>query len=330
MNMPVMMPAPSLGALLPMHLVVSRDGAVLSVGPTLAKIAPQLAQGLDLLLPARGDKTRPLLAICSDAVASGERLFLRIAGIDDLVLRGHAVELAGGAMLLNLGFGADLKAAIRRAGLTDDDFAPSELAMEFLFLQEANLGVLRELARFNSQLARSREAAIQQAQTDPLTGLGNRRGLELALQAALKRPHEVGMSPEECAFALVHLDLDHFKQVNDRLGHKAGDELLRHVGVVLRGIVRKVDIAARIGGDEFVLILRRMTNHGDIGRIADRLIGSIRALSPPELGELRVSASLGVVIWRPGDTEDMVDLLHQTDEALYASKREGRGRATIR
>ncbi|MBU2956765.1 GGDEF domain-containing protein [Paracoccus sp. 1_MG-2023] len=330
MNSPAILPPRSLNDLLPMHLVVAADGAVISIGPTLRKIAPDLGHGLHAFHPARGDRARPVLDLIRAAMTTRERLFLRVEGADDLVLRGHAVQLGDGAILLNLGVGSDLQAAIRHGSLTDDDFAPPELAMEFLFLQEANRGVLRELARFNSQLARSREVAIQQAQTDPLTGLSNRRGLELALQGALRRPQEVGMTPEECAFALVHLDLDHFKQVNDRLGHKTGDELLRHVGVVLRGIVRKVDIAARIGGDEFVLILRRMTNRGDIDRIANRLIGSIRALSPPELGDLRVSASLGVVIWRPGDTEDMVDLLHQTDKALYASKREGRGRATIR
>lgn len=317
-----------LGQLLPMHLWVAEDGRVLSAGPTLSKLIPGLHLGLDgRLAGARaGQGTQPLDAI-RRAVDLHRRLFLRVVESRDLVLRGHGVRTVGDAMLVNLGFGIDLHRAIRAAGLTDDDFAPSELVMELLFLHEANRGVLTEVSRFNAQLAESREMAILQAQTDPLTGLGNRRGLEIALALSLRRPE----TPDEAAppFALVHLDLDHFKQVNDQLGHAAGDELLRAVGGVLRRQIRKADTAARIGGDEFVLILKGMVAPAALQQLADRIIAAIRALTPPALPGSPVSASLGIIICEPSDGETPEEVLAMADKALYQSKNTGRSRTTI-
>ncbi|WP_408594071.1 GGDEF domain-containing protein [Paracoccus marcusii] len=318
----------ALGQLLPMHLWLSACGKVLSVGPTLSKLIPDLADGLaDRLVSGRaGQGPCPLQAIRT-AVEHRRRLFLRVVQSRDLVLRGHGVQVDDGTLLVNLGFGIGLHRAIRAAGLTDDDFAPSELAMELLFLHEANRGVLTELSRFNTQLAQSRELALLQAQTDPLTGLQNRRGLEIALSLSLRTADFA----DEVAhpFAIAHLDLDHFKQVNDQLGHQAGDDLLRAVGAVLRSHIRKADTAARIGGDEFVLILRGMTSRAALQQLADRIIVAIRALSPPELTDLQVSASLGILVWHPGGPDQPEQVLAMADKALYLSKGAGRGRATI-
>nr|WP_162623851.1 GGDEF domain-containing protein [Paracoccus saliphilus] len=318
----------TLAQLMPMHLWLADSGRVLSVGPTLDKVVPDLDQGLEGRLSGARGGVDPVAEITS-AVDHNRRLFLRVSCGADLVLRGHGVRVDAGTMLCNLGFGIGIHRAIRKAGLTDGDFAPSELAMELLFLHEANRGVLTELSRFNDQLAQSRRVALLQAQTDPLTGLSNRRGLEMALAMALR---SAGDAPDvkPVPFALVHLDLDHFKQVNDILGHKAGDDLLQAVGAVLRSQVRKADTAARIGGDEFVLILSGMTSAAALNELAGRIIAAIRALTPPGLGQLRVSASLGVIICtdKPADSPEI--LLAQADEALYESKRKGRGCATIR
>ena len=320
--------AAALAQLMPMHLWLDRAGTVLSIGPTLAKLLPDMAQGLTgRLIPAREQPGCCLLSVIGQAVDQRTRLFLRLADAPDLVLRGHGVRAEDGSMLLNLGFGIGLHMAIQSAGLTDDDFAPSELAMELLFLHEANRGVLTELSRFNDQLARSREQALLQAQTDPLTGLNNRRGLEIALTLSLRTADLPDDAPQP--FALVHLDLDHFKQVNDQLGHQAGDDLLRAVGAVLRAHIRKADTAARIGGDEFVLILRGMTSRPALEALSGRIITSINALSPPELAGLTVSASLGVVIWTPGGSCHPDEVLAEADRALYMSKGAGRGRVTI-
>lgn len=317
----------TLARLMPMHLWLAETGHVLSVGPTLGKVIPNLDQGLaGRLAGARGGGD-PVTEIRA-AVDQKSRLFLRVSCAPDLVLRGNGVRTAEGSMLCNLGFGIGIHRAIRKAGLTDGDFAPSELAMELLFLHEANRGVLTELSRFNDQLAQSRRVALLQAQTDPLTGLGNRRGLELALAMALR---SAGGAADACPvpFALVHLDLDHFKQVNDILGHKAGDDLLQAVGRVLRAQVRRADTAARIGGDEFVLILSGMTSTLALHELSQRIITAIGALTPPGMGQVRVSASIGIVICPGDDVAAPEDLLARADEALYKSKHKGRGCATI-
>lgn len=320
--------ATALAQLLPMHLWLDRSGAVLSIGPTLAKLLPDTSRGVTgHLIPAREQPGSCLLSVIDQAVEQRTRLFLRLIDSPDLVLRGHGVRAGDGSTLLNLGFGIGLHMAIQSAGLTDDDFAPSELAMELLFLHEANRGVLTELSRFNDQLAQSRELALLQAQTDPLTGLHNRRGLEIALTLSLRTAELPDEAPQP--FALVHLDLDHFKQVNDQLGHQAGDDLLRAVGAVLRSHIRKADTAARIGGDEFVLILRGMTSRPALEGLSGRIIASINALSPPALVGLSVSASLGVVIWAPGGSTRPDEVLAQADRALYMSKGSGRSRVTI-
>ncbi|RJE80123.1 GGDEF domain-containing protein [Paracoccus sp. JM45] len=314
----------ALAKLLPMHLFLTDQGRILSIGPTLSKLLPMLSNGLHgVLANARaGQKPEPLEAI-RKAVDKQTRLFLRVQQSADLVLRGHGVRVAPDRMLVNLGFGIGLHHAVRIADLDDADFAPSELAMELLFLQEANRGVLTELSRFNQQLASAREVALLEAQTDPLTALGNRRALETVLARALRS--DLKQRP----FALMHMDLDHFKQVNDRLGHKAGDDLLQAVGQVLRNHIRREDVAARIGGDEFVMVLRGMTCQTALAHLADRIICVIQDLSPPELGDLGVSASMGIIIWTHVKEETPMGLLELADAALYQSKRTGRGRATF-
>jgi diguanylate cyclase (GGDEF)-like protein len=314
----------ALSKMLPMHLLLSDQGAILSVGPTLTKLLPALSGGLQGVLAngRAGQKAEPLEAI-RQAVDNRTRLFLRLQHNANLVLRGHGVRVSPDTMLVNLGFGIGLHHAVREAGLTDADFAPSELAMELLFLQEANRGVLTELSRFNQQLSAAREVALLEAQTDALTGLGNRRALDSALVRALR--DNIKQRP----FAVMHMDLDHFKQVNDRLGHKAGDDLLTAVGQVLRHHIRREDIAARIGGDEFVIVLRGMTCQTALAHLADRIIRTIQGLSPAELGDLKVSASMGILIWTHVRAETPVGLLELADAALYQSKRSGRGRATF-
>ena len=167
-----------LSRLMPMHLRIAPDGRILSAGPTMRKVLPADARRL-------GDAfalTRPLsqaddLDTLASAAEDDSRVFLRMTQPPGLTLRGHVVRLAGGVMLLDLGFGIGLPDAVRDLTLTDGDFAPSGLAMELLFLHEANRSVMNELSRFNLRLEEAREAAELQAFTDPLTGLLNRRGL---------------------------------------------------------------------------------------------------------------------------------------------------------
>lgn len=320
----------AIARLLPMHLWIGPDGTVLSAGPTLSKIigdAPGQIAGI--FANGRPGGAEDVMTAVTTGARHGERLFLRMLASPFLGLRGHAVEGPSGTLLLNLGFGIGLPDAVRCAGLTDRDFAPPELAMELLFMREAVGGVLAELSRFNSQLEAARAAAEVQAHTDPLTGLRNRRGLEIALTEALRRTGATAVGGRGSGFALAHLDLDHFKQVNDLLGHAAGDRVLCEVARVLSGATRADDTAARLGGDEFVLILNGMEDLTALRRLAQRVISGIEATLSREGDGCSVSASIGIVLSRQYRGRSAEEMLAASDVALYRSKREGRARVTI-
>lgn len=329
----VMLSPAMLDDLLPMHLLIEPDGRLSSAGPTLRKLLPpdatRLADAFVLTRPvAQDDDLQGLLM----AARQAERVFLRMIGPPQLSLRGHAVEVGAGQLLLNLGFGIALVEAVREFELRDSDFAPAEQAMELLFLHEANRAVMGELSRFNLRLDEAREVAESQAFTDPLTGLYNRRGLELALAVALRSasgtggPAAVG---KQRGFALAHMDLDRFKEVNDQYGHAAGDLVLRRVAQVLRSETRSNDTAARVGGDEFVLILPGMTSEIALQRIAQRIISEIERPVRLDEGECLISASIGITMSSLYDAPTADKMLSDADVALYRSKNTGRARATL-
>lgn len=158
---------------------------------------------------------------------------------------------------------------------------------------------------------------VHLAQHDSLTGILNRQGMDQALgQISLNRERQM---------ALICIDLDGFKQVNDRYGHGAGDVLLIKVAERLKEQLRSDDIIARMGGDEFMVVVRDMTPH-QIGPLADRLINAIsRHAHHLDDGTLaRVGASIGFACL-PEDAASTVELRLRADEALYAAKGAGKG-----
>ncbi len=165
-----------------------------------------------------------------------------------------------------------------------------------------------------------RRGLQRMAQTDGLTGLLNRRAFEDVLGRELQRSqHGQG------SLAVLLLDLDHFKQINDLWGHPAGDEVLRRVALALRESMRAVDALCRFGGEEFVVLLRE-TGIDQAEEIAWRLRTVISELAHLP-GDARITASIGVAASHPVDTVDQI--LGRCDEALYASKRAGRNQVTV-
>lgn len=195
------------------------------------------------------------------------------------------------------------------------------------FLVEAERHLVADLRRRNTELeetirhlevTRTRLSQEEQtARTDALTGLFNRRAFDSELPVFMERARALGTG-----LAVIAMDLDHFKPVNDRLGHAAGDAVLRGVGKILQQGVRKTDLPCRLGGDEFVVLLSGLTEAAAHGR-AEAIRAAIGALSHPgnEAG-IQVTATMGGAMYRPGD--DVAALLHRADEALYAAKRAGR------
>jgi diguanylate cyclase (GGDEF)-like protein len=170
----------------------------------------------------------------------------------------------------------------------------------------------------------ARMAAARAAVTDPLTGLVNRVGAYAALEH-LGDP-AVRLTIEHVA--VLYVDLDRFKQVNDRLGHAAGDHLLVQTGQRLRDCSREGDVVARLGGDEFLLILPLRRNAPvDTRSVAERIIRSLEEAFQFDGQEAHVSASVGVVVVSARSALDPDELVRHADRALYEAKDTGRGRA---
>jgi len=175
--------------------------------------------------------------------------------------------------------------------------------------------------RYNDRLRTNVQQSVQMAITDGLTGLYNRRYMETHLDALMERARE-----RERPLAMLLVDIDFFKSVNDTYGHDAGDDVLREFAERLRASVRGIDLACRFGGEEFVVIMPD-ADLGVASTVAERLRGRI-ATPPFRLGSgatLDITISIGVAGRNPGERNGDV-LLKRADQALYRAKRDGRNR----
>ncbi|MDO8926024.1 MAG: EAL domain-containing protein [Sideroxyarcus sp.] len=167
---------------------------------------------------------------------------------------------------------------------------------------------------------RSEETIWQQANFDPLTGLPNRRMFQDRLEHEIRKSHRDGLP-----LALMFIDLDKFKEVNDTLGHDKGDVLLVEAARRIAACVRESDTVARLGGDEFTVILCELDDSHTIDRIAQSIVDKL--VAPFQLGEETafVSASIGITLY-PNDADNLEMLMSNADQAMYASKSAGRNR----
>lgn len=176
------------------------------------------------------------------------------------------------------------------------------------------------------QNARLHAEVQRLAVTDSLTGLHNRRGFFVLGRRELERARRFGRP-----LAVIMVDIDHFKEINDTLGHAAGDQVLRTLAERLRGALREVDIVGRYGGDEFIVLLPEAGPEMAVSvaeRLREKLADPIK-LSPSEGGTpLRLTASMGVANTRPQDS-NLKGLINQADLAAYKAKRNGRNRVEI-
>lgn len=159
---------------------------------------------------------------------------------------------------------------------------------------------------------------------DPLTQLANRNLLLDRLQSAMKRRRR---DPSQ-KFAVLFVDLDYFKVINDTLGHVAGDQLLQSVGKRMRKTVRELDTVARFGGDEFVVLLDPVKDPAEASRLAHRILERIRRPFEISGREAQMDASIGITLNEKGH-EDPVSILRDADVAMYRAKTMGRGRVAL-
>ena len=203
----------------------------------------------------------------------------------------------------------------------DDSFYMAWLTISTIYNDDKSVRYYVALSSDITERKESEKLIWQQANFDALTGLPNRNMFREHLVQDIRKSHRSGLP-----MALLLLDLDHFKDVNDTLGHDMGDIMLQEAARRLRSCVRDSDIVARIGGDEFTVILGDVHDHGMVDRVAQNILQKMS--DPFELkGELvHISASAGITFY-PDDATEIEDLLKNADQAMYAAKKHGRNRS---
>ena len=294
------------------------DFAIIEGKPALVGVIPMLGESEDVLVPPGKAFTHVAIRFLDDALAG---------------------ELMENYLIDGAHFGADASVASGEAALPLRDAAGNTVAWfkwlpdrpgaqilsetapaMVLALLAAGLVVvllLLRLRKSSSELEAARAEAHHRALHDPLTGLANRAGFQDRLAQALS-----ALARGRAPVALLALDLDRFKQVNDTLGHDAGDQLLRQVAKRLQPLVRDTDTVARLGGDEFAIIQTDLRTPADTESLSRRIID--RVAEPYALlgGEARIGVSIGIAI--AGTPSEAADLPARADFALYEAKENGR------
>ncbi|MGI4776570.1 MAG: putative bifunctional diguanylate cyclase/phosphodiesterase [Janthinobacterium lividum] len=175
-----------------------------------------------------------------------------------------------------------------------------------------------------SEWVRAEQMLIAEALIDPLTGLGNRGRIRQVVSERI-----LTAVRDETPFALALLDLDGFKRINDTLGHDIGDALLKEVAVRLRASVRPTDTVARMGGDEFVVLLASVGSETAAGTVAERILHSLRKPFTLADCQVRVTTSLGVAFSQNAHPLNEASLLKQADLAMYEAKAQGKNRLCV-
>jgi diguanylate cyclase (GGDEF)-like protein/PAS domain S-box-containing protein len=176
----------------------------------------------------------------------------------------------------------------------------------------------------NSERRALQATLAHQALHDPLTGLPNRSLFLDRLDQALARLHR-----SDGAIAVLFVDLDRFKLVNDTCGHQAGDEVLRAVASLFEGVLRPMDTVARLGGDEFAVCCEQLADPGEAVRLAERLTAAVSQPFQVQGREFYVTPSIGIVIGTGAAGESASTLLRDADAAMYHAKERGRGRIEL-
>lgn len=311
----------ALGHLMPMYMVISPTGHIRSAGQTLRKIfaaKPVIGRRFLELFELR--RPRNVEAIADLGRDGAVRLAVTLREPLRTSFKGIAIALGPGqGLLVNLAFNSAMGATVGDHRLSGADFAATDQTVDMLYVLEAQTIVRLEFNRLQQRLQGARAAAEDLALTDAVTGLRNRRAMGLALdrQSRIRAP-----------FSLMNIDLDYFKQVNDTLGHAAGDHVLDQVARILCDETRGSDTVARVGGDEFVLIFPDLTDAAKLASLARRILTRLEVPMMFDGKPCFISASIGTTMSTQYAEPESEQMLADADRALYASKRRGRRQVT--
>ncbi|MCI2393057.1 GGDEF domain-containing protein [Aliiroseovarius sediminis] len=311
----------TLDQMMPMHLLINDAARITHAGPTIVKVLGGELVGRSAFSLFELRRPRVVRSMEHVRELGGAKVHLRLKdGSGTNMVGAFAVMPGTNLVLLNLSFGYSMVDAVARYQLAGSDFAPTDLTVEMLYLMEAKTAAMTATTKLAHRLHGEKAEAQVEAMTDGLTGLRNRR----AFDATLKR--YIGTRSQ---FSLMHIDLDFFKTVNDTLGHAAGDAVLREVAQVLSNMTRDGDMVARVGGDEFIILLNRLTDENRLESLARRII--LRLEHPVDFAgkACQISASIGIVRSSDYAAPDAAQMIADADLALYMSKGKGRACMTI-
>lgn len=229
----------------------------------------------------------------------------------------HDLEIYQTALENVFKTGARQEAEVRHF-LADGSMGWFHARCEPEFAEDGTVKSVLAIIRDISDVVEQRELAQHLAYTDTLTGLPNRARFEKRFQEAAARSERSGKP-----FALFMLDLDHFKDINDSLGHNSGDELLRQVTARLSSCIRDCDTIARMGGDEFAILQTHIHTSKEADEVASELLNELSRPFFIDSQELFISGSIGIAFY-PDDSGGLRELFTFADTAMYSAKRMGR------
>jgi diguanylate cyclase (GGDEF)-like protein/excisionase family DNA binding protein len=316
------------------RLLLHREGGAVfeAIADTLAEVVPHdtltiylVDRAAGCLVPtfARDEYAEQILAsrpalgagITGDVIAKGEAEI-----INDVTSDPRAIQIPGTPVEPEAMIVAPIRTSEGVIGAlslyrANREFGPDNLELVRLFTN--HVAIALENASIHDRL-------IEAAVTDPLTGLPNRRLFSDRVNHALARRGRSGKG-----VAVLFLDLDGFKLVNDSLGHAAGDEVLAAVGTRLRSCMRATDTIARLGGDEFAILLEDVEEDAETVTAAERVIAALAQPLALPGREVSVRASIGAAVDRGEPGVTAVDLLRNADTAMYQAKATSRGRLAL-
>ena len=299
-------------------------------GAMLAVLAID-AVGYLLAVSSIPQQSGPLISVLEDIFVAVAILTISVGLVLPGMIAHAAIEVRDAARHLAQTTMINFSDALRALGSGDLDRARAqvdivpinvasrdelgEMAASFNHLQN-------EIGRASTSLDEAREE-LRMARHDSLTGLITRREFERRLESALAHA-----AREPTWYTLLYLDLDHFKVVNDTCGHAAGDELLRQITAVLRGVIRQRDSVARLGGDEFALLLESCPRE-PAEQIANNLLGTVQGMIFVwDERVFKVGVSVGMVSFRDAEW-NLIEVMRAADDACYVAKKKGRSRIHV-